>query len=167
MLVIAGGLTIAIIVVFAWWALRSPSNLNRAQISTGGEATSVPTPTPTTLPAAVTGAEVPLMEAGTSETDRLRTLMQRDSPGATDVVVVQIPDRAPVIAYHDPAGSQCVTVVPTPAPQAGYQGACMPNPDDIVGTLDPPTDSPTSTAYGVWTDVPAGTAYVTFTYGTQ
>jgi hypothetical protein len=64
-----------------------------------------------------------------------------------------------------------MTIAAAPVPAAGYGGACKPLDQAttrIIGSLDTgPVALPTTTAYGAWTNVPDGTAYVTFTYGSQ
>jgi hypothetical protein len=123
-------------------------------------------PTSTHGPHGVVGQEIPLALASTPDTAiLLRTQPRISSAGP---VVVQIPDRAPILVYSD-ANTRCMTIA-APYPN-GYQGACTPKdqaPTHIVGTIDTgPSITPDSTTYGAWTAVPDGTAYVTFTYGTQ
>lgn len=160
-------IVIAVVVTATWWGMTSGAK--RPRISAGDGATTLPDTT-TSLPAAVTGHEVPLTEVSTEESDRLIRSLQRSQPENTGYVVVQIPDRAPVVIYRD-ATSRCMIIAASPVPAAGDQGACISQQaaaEQIFGVLDTgPVELPTTLAYGVWAAVPTGTAYVTFTYGAE
>jgi hypothetical protein len=62
-----------------------------------------------------------------------------------------------------------MTIAVAPPDGTGYQGACVPNPaTSFVGTIDTGGNlGPTSKAYGAWVQLPAGTAYVTYSHGPE
>ena len=81
-------------------------------------------------------------------------------------MVVQAEGSAPIVVT-----GTCVTVAAAPVSAAGYQGSCVSGDEAgtrLVGAIDTgPVTTPSSKTYGAWVAVPAGTAYVTFTYGTE
>jgi hypothetical protein len=60
-------------------------------------------------------------------------------------------------------------IADAPVLEAGYQGGCIPNPaETFVATIDTgPNDALGSRAYAAWVELPAGTAYVTYSYGPE
>jgi hypothetical protein len=166
----AVGITAVAVAAFGVTRLLDVDDAGRThRPSVAAQQPTEPSPSTRSAPSGASGAEVPLQPASTTDSDNLTRAILRRDPNANPIVV-QIPDRAPVTVYSD--GSQrCMTIAAAPIPAAGDQGSCV-SVDQasqrIIGAIDTgPVETPTSVTYGVWTNVPEGTDYVTFTYGDQ
>jgi hypothetical protein len=169
MLLVAAAV-VALAVGAVLWSVMGISDSDRAKVTSGGTAATPPGATSTSLPPAIIGDELALTAVATDDTETLMHNLQIRTPAGTNFTVVQTSGSAPVIVYHD-ATSACMSIAAAPVPAAGYQGACLPQSlaaQTLVGTLDTgPVMLPTTLAYGVWSDVPSGAEYVTFTYGDE
>jgi hypothetical protein len=159
--VAAAAVVLAVATVVIAQPFASDSKPATPTITTVPEPPSTTTPLPS--PPTDAGAEVPLTTADTEDTQFVIRMQQRQNPTATPIAVVS-PGLAPIVVT-----GPCLMIAVAPTNGTGYQGSCTSKPaTTFVGSVDTGANlTPTSKVYGAWVDVPEGTAYVTYAYGTE
>jgi hypothetical protein len=130
--------------------------------------TAVPHPPPTVAPF-LEGQRVVLTGADDADVRHLFAVMAKDPRITGTPFAVGSQGNAAVVISQQ-AGMRCMTIAASPTP-AGYQGACHPMKRAsswlAVANDEGPNVDARDKRYIVWTDVPAGTSYVMFTYGSS